>query len=230
MLYSLSAPNRNWFNFFQLFEPIPKPPREDPVVITSLPQIRALASPARQEIIDALSAMGPVSIAELARTLGRRSSALYFHFAKLEKLCLVVRRHPGSVRRPQSVLYRERESALFDVPSRPMTLVYRPSDPKTKQPMAKLVKSMASMATRSFVKAYQPGAVVNGFERNLWASRSKRRLTSNELERLNRNLSAVVGLLGQSNRGRGGQRQLIEVTFVLAPAPAKPPLSRRHRV
>ena len=153
MLYTLSAPNRNWFNFVQEFEPIHKTPREDPVLITSLAQIRALASPVRQEIIDAVSAMGPVSIAELARTLGRRPSALYFHFAKLEKLGLVVRRRPGSVRRPPSVLYRERESALFDVPSRPMTLAYRPSDPKTKQPMVKLVKSMASMATRSFVRA-----------------------------------------------------------------------------
>ena len=118
MLFPLSAPNRNWFNFVQEFEPIHKTTREDPVLITRLAQIRALASPVRQEIIDAVSAMGPVSIAELARTLGRRPSALYFHFAKLEKLGFVVRRRPGSVRRPPSVLYREREPPCSMFPAR----------------------------------------------------------------------------------------------------------------
>lgn len=192
------------------------------VGIASLAQIRALASPVRQEIVDGLSAMGPVSISTLARTLGRSPNALYFHIRKLEKLGLVVSRdNPGA---------RGRPSQVYDVPGRPMALAYRPGEPKTREPMAKLVRSMTSSATRSFIKAYRPEiAVVKGFERNLWASRSKRHLSQREIEVVNHHLRALVALLNQSDIGRAGKRQLMELTFVLAPAAEHVRSRRRSR-
>jgi len=46
--------------------------------------LRALASPARLEVVEGLQIGGPSSVAELARRLGRAPSSLYHHLAQLE--------------------------------------------------------------------------------------------------------------------------------------------------
>jgi len=173
--------------------------------------------------------MGPISIAELARILGRAPTALYFHIAKLERQGMLVRCESASKRAPRSALYPERASALFSVPTRPLTVVYQPELAKTQQPIGKLVRSMTATATRNFLEAYRPGAVVEGSHRTLWASRSKRRLSARELELLNRQLHGIVRLLSQSDRNRAGPRQPVELTFILTPGPVRPRLSRRRR-
>src|SRR5262245_6928366 len=79
-------------------------------------QIRALASPLRQEILDVLESLGPSTIAALAQRLARRPDSLYFHVRKLEGLGLLTRSGvTGSGRG---------EAALYDVPGRPMQLIY----------------------------------------------------------------------------------------------------------
>lgn len=182
--------------------------------ITSLPQIRALASPVRQEIVDAVAAVGPVSVATLARSLGRAPNAFYFHIQKLESLGLLVRRNTsGALGRP---------SVLYDVPGRPMAVAYQPAQPKTRQPMAKLVRSMSASATRSFVRAYRPDvAVTAGSGRNLWAGRQKRWLSPRELRQVNRHLRALVTLFNHRNDLSSRGNLLMELTFILAPAPVQ---------
>src|SRR5947207_2203654 len=185
-------------------------PAGRPFLITSLAQIRALASPVRQEIVDALAAMGPLSVATLAHSLGRAPNAIYFHIRKLERLGLLVRLAGAAG--------RGRPSVSYDVPGRPMTLAYQPDQPTTRQPMGKLVRAMLSTATRIFVRAYSPDvAVVAGAERNLWASRSRCWLSPRELTEVNRHLRALVVLLNQTSGAPAGDRQLMELTFVLAP-------------
>jgi predicted transcriptional regulator len=187
-----------------------------PHVITDLAQIRALASPVRQEVVDAVTAIGPVSVAGLARSLGRTPNALYFHIQKLERLGLLVRCDGAAA--------RGRPSTFYDVPGRPMMLTYQPGQSRTKAPMGKLVRSMLSSAGRSFVRAYRPDvAVVDGADRNLWASRSKRMLSPRELREVNTHLRAVVGLLNQPNRASTGKVRLMELTFVLAPSRGRDP-------
>lgn len=184
-----------------------------PLFVTSLAQIRALASPARQEIVDAVASMGPVSVAALAQSLGRTPNAFYFHIRKLESLGLLVRRSEGGA--------RGRPSVLYDVPGRPVTMIYQPAQSRTKAPMGKLVRSMVSSAARSFARGYRPEiAVVAGDERNLWASRSKRWLSPRELREVNKHLRALISLL--NNTGETARKgQLMEFTFVLAPAPVQ---------
>jgi predicted transcriptional regulator len=48
-------------------------------------QIRALASPIRQDILDALTAIGPCSVSELAAAIGRPADGLYYHIRHLLK-------------------------------------------------------------------------------------------------------------------------------------------------
>lgn len=182
-----------------------------PVLITSLAQIRALASPARQEIVDAVSAMGPVSVAVLAQSLGRTPNAFYFHIKKLESLGLLVRRSASAA--------LGRPSVLYDVPGRPLTMVYQPGQSRTRGPMGNLVRSMVSSAARSFTRGYKPEiAVVAGAERNLWASRSKRWLSARELREVNKHLRILVALLNRNSGATARKGQLMELTFVLAPA------------
>jgi hypothetical protein len=199
-------------------------------VITDLAQIRGLASPIRQEIVDAVTAMGPVSVATLARSLGRAPNALYFHIQKLERLGLLVRCEETAIGTPpqsrsratRAATGRGRPSTSYDVPGRPMMLAYQPGQSRTRAPMGKLVRSMLSSAGRSFVRAYRPDvAVVDGPDRNLWASRSKRMLSPRELRQVNTHLRALVAILNQPKPASRGKGRLVELTFVLTPSPGK---------
>src|SRR5690349_18270302 len=58
-------------------------------VVSRLDQLSALASPARLEVIDTLTRLGAVSLAELAAALGRPADGLYYHVRALEKVGLV---------------------------------------------------------------------------------------------------------------------------------------------
>jgi hypothetical protein len=185
--------------------------RKGTYLITSLAQLRGLASPVRQEIVDAVTGMGPSSIAALARALGRAPNAFYFHIAKLERLGLLVRRGASGA--------RGRPFALYDVPGRPMAVVYQPDEAKTKAPMVKLVRAMVASAARSFIRSYRPDrAVVTGPQRNLWASRSKQWLSPRELRQVNAHLQALADLLNRADYERREGDQLMELTFVLARA------------
>ena len=75
-------------------------------------QIDALASPARQEIVDVLEVSGPCTAAELARQTGRAADSLYYHLRQLIAVDLVTE-SAG-----------ERGEAQFDLPGRPFRVSY----------------------------------------------------------------------------------------------------------
>jgi DNA-binding transcriptional ArsR family regulator len=201
----------------------------DPSTLAAPTVIRGLSGPVRQEIVDAISSRGPISIARLARALGRSQSSLYFHIAKLEELGLVLRKGLQPSNPTALPMYRERKSVLYDVPQRWIKVCYEPDQRETRKPIEKLVTSMAAMAARNFASAYQPGAIVSGPNRQLWAARSKRFLSARELREVNRHLDAVARLFDHRDGGRAGPLHLVEVTVILAPAPVKPRRRRRSR-
>src|SRR5262245_59943954 len=77
--------------------------------IRSKAQLAAISSPVRQEILDGVQALGPGSIAEVAKLLGRPADSLYYHVRTLERLGLLVR--TGERRNGR------RDEALYDVPA-----------------------------------------------------------------------------------------------------------------
>jgi len=178
-------------------------------IIRSRAQVRALASPARQEVVDALVAAGPCSVAELAAHTGRAPDSLYFHVNRLVKVGLVVEQ----ARRPTG----KRPAAVFDVPGRPLTLAY--DDVRASRDLGAVVSSSLRLADRDFGRAMKLGfAVVEGPRRNVWGGRAKGWVGPSELEEINRLFARVLEIIHGGRPGEGRQPQ--SLTFVLAPVRA----------
>jgi len=177
-------------------------------VLRELRQIRALSSPARQAIVDALETMGPCSAFELGQVLGRSSDRLYYH--------LQILRRAGLVRSQRERNRGGRLQARFDLPGRPTRLQYVPSDSKNVAAITKLVGATLRDAHRAFGKAMSQDAVVEGAERTLWAGRRAGWLSSSEVRRLNVLLHQAIGILERSRHGRPNTR-LYSFTFAFSP-------------
>lgn len=179
---------------------------ETPFVVARAPQMRALTSPARQEVVDALVAAGPCSIAQLAAHLGRAPDSLYFHVRRLVKVGLVVEREVQAT--------GKRRAAIYDVPGRPMVLSYDATG--RDRAVVEVVASALRLAGRDFSRAFRSGiAVPDGGRRNLWGGRVKGWVGEEDLAQINRLVGELLGLIRAGRPGPGRRAQTF--TFVLAP-------------
>ncbi len=176
--------------------------------ISSPRQIRVLASPVRQDILDTVDAAGPCSVAELARLLGMRADRLYYHVRALSEAGLLrVRNAKGS---------RGRAEARLEV-GRYQWIRYRPEITANRSAVVRVVGSMVRNAHRQFERAFRPStAVVSGPRRNLWAARARAFLAPADLERANVLLKELLKLFEPSGAAPDA-RTLHEITFVIAP-------------
>jgi hypothetical protein len=170
-------------------------------------QIAALASPARQEIVDAIEASGPCSAGELAEVLGRAQDGLYYHIRELVRVGLLV--EVG--RRPTA----RREESVYDLVGRPLELRYAPGRTRSTADVGRVVAAMLRLAHRSFAAALRGGQVrAQGPDRNIWAARAKAWLTPSDIREINEHMRAVREI---ARRGRREGTALHSVTFVLTP-------------
>src|SRR5687768_15775277 len=120
-------------------------------------QIRALVSPARQDILDAVTAIGPCSVSELASALGRPADGLYYHIKALMRARLL------------TGVEGEAKGLQLDVVNRGFHLKYQPGSVANRTAVLRAVGAMVRSSERTFRHAYRPGtAVVSGARRNLW--------------------------------------------------------------
>lgn len=182
-----------------------------PYRIEQLHQIRALASPARQDLVDAVASDGPCTIAELAERVGRPADALYHHVRRLVATGLLVEE---SVRRAAG-----RPAVRLTVPGRPMMIAYDQRARGNVAASSDVVATMLRSARRGFARALAaPGVRTWGPRRNLWGARAQGWLTGEDVETANALLTKLVAVF---LRGKGTRRNgsaLHEFTFVLAPA------------
>lgn len=171
-------------------------------------QIRALVSPIRQEIVDALEAAGPCSIAELATQLGRPADGLYFHIRRLLKVGLLAEGvERRGVRRP---------AATYDVAGRPIRIRDRRENTAATRPV---LHAALRLGARDLTRVMGTAdAITAGPRRNLTGGRVKGWLSRSELARANRALDKLLDLLRSGRPGRGRRLQ----TFAWALAPARP--------
>jgi DNA-binding transcriptional ArsR family regulator len=175
-------------------------------VIRAEKQLVALASAARQEIVDVLAEMGTVSVAEIAATLGRPADALYFHLRALKRAGLVEQvgdRSRGG-----------RKEALFRTVARELWLHYEPSSKANRQRVTAIVSSMLRLGIRDFGRAFQePGVIVSGTQRELWAVRKTGRLSLAQIAGVNQSIERLKQAVSKPH-GRG---RLYGITVLLTP-------------
>lgn len=175
-------------------------------VIRTTKQLKALASSARQEIVDVLSQMGTVSASELASALGRPADAIYYHLRVLVRAGLVV--HAGD--RNQG----RRQEELFRTVSSELQLGYKLGKGGNVSEISAIVGSMLRLGIRDFRQAFQSGeARVSGSGRELWALRTTGWLRPQELIRVNQSIKSLAQKVSNP-RGRG---RLYGITVLLTP-------------
>lgn len=185
-------------------------------VVERADQVRVLASPARQEIVDTLEALGgEAPVAVLAAHLGRPSDGLYYHLRLLVLAGILEELDDqGEGRR-----YRTTTNA-----GTRLRLRYHPGKTENARAVGRVAAGMLRSASRDFAAAIgDPHVVVEGRARALWASRSKGWVGAAELVEINRLLKRLNTLLQRGPATRRGQ--LVSLTWVLVPVTAKP--SRR---
>jgi predicted transcriptional regulator len=175
------------------------------VIVRKTPQMRALASSARQEIVDVLSQMGAVSAAEVAAALGRPANAVYYHLRVLLRCGLIV---PAGVRP-----HGGRREALFRTPGVDLRMHYDLGDPANRAGMNAIVRSMMRLGMRDFQRSLRRADVaVTGPRRDLWALRKSGWLTPAQVEEVNRHIASLARTFRPSRRGR-----LYGLTVLLTP-------------
>jgi DNA-binding transcriptional ArsR family regulator len=186
--------------------------------VRDVAQIRALRSPLRQEILDKAQALGPCSIADLARALGRPADGLYYHLRALLAA--------GLLRAAGERGEGRRREALFATAAEGdgLWLAYDPEDPANAEAVSGAVGGMLRLTQRTFTAAFEPGTVVAGPARELWAARLEGWLTPDEVAEVN---ALLQGLRAAVGRPRAEGRRLFALTCVLAPMAASEP--RRAR-
>ncbi|MBA3346466.1 MAG: helix-turn-helix transcriptional regulator [Gemmatimonadales bacterium] len=197
-----------------------------PYVVTSLNQLLAIASPGREDIVDAVGVIGPCTVPDLARFLGRSRQALYYHVRALRDCGLLLETHQAGE--------GKKLTARYDLPGRPLSVRYDLSTERARRAVIALGRARLRGAARGFVRACSPGiATLDGPRRNLWVARWKGWLSDRELEEANRHLSRLIDLLQHHAGPAKGGRRAHEITFAIAPIvarlPSVEPVAKRRK-
>jgi DNA-binding transcriptional ArsR family regulator len=175
-------------------------------VIESPQQLRALASAARQEIVDVLSRMGTVTVGELAATLGRPADALYYHLRVLVRVGLVI--PVGSSTK------RGRQEARFRTVAPELHLRYSANESGKVRDTSAIVSSMLRLGIRDFHRTLQgTNARLSGVDRELWALRATGWLEPKAVQQVNKKIQDLRDSVWKP-KGKG---RLYGITILLTP-------------
>ena len=167
---------------------------------------RALASPHRLEIIAALGDAGAVSIAELARRLGRTPHSLYYHVKQLAAAGIVV---------PAEVRHRGRHDERIWTLVADRILLGAAADGSGRDG-SRAVDAMLRLTSRELQLALRRARSRRGEGPSVIGLRMKGRLDEATLTRLRRLIAQMEAVIQRANR-RGRTGRLYALTIVLTP-------------
>ena len=183
------------------------PPERSTYWIDRPEQIRALALPVRHEISDRIAALGPVAVHELARSLGRRRTAIYHHLRRLEQV--------GLVRAVESTGGRGRPALLYSTVAPRMRLARAARHTRNRGPLAKAGAAAAKQAARDYAMGFRaPSWAIDGAARNHWFFRVVAAPSPARLKRINLLLDELAELVWTPDPNPGPP---ISVAWFLAP-------------
>ena len=190
---------------------MPRRATAKPYYVETTKQLLAMGTPGREEIVDAVGAIGPCSVPEIARFVGRPRNALYYHIRELRDCGLLI----------ESKVQRDgvKTTSLYDVPGRPVIVRYDLSTPRTRKAVVQIARARFRSGERGFVRACKPSlAVTEGPTRNLWVAHWKGRLNEEHLLEANRLFNELVDLFGRAANSGDEDRVPHEITFAISPA------------
>jgi len=171
-------------------------------------QLKALSTPIRHDIIDRLTAMGPLSVKALANVLGRKPTAIYRHLITLEKLGLVEASRTSGGRGRPAMIYRAAAPQ--------MRIARAPRVKGNRGPMAKIANAMARQAAREYAAAFKSDAwVVEGAKRNHGFFELLTAPSSKRLAKINALLDELSHLIWTPDPKPG---RPIRVTWFMSPS------------
>jgi DNA-binding transcriptional ArsR family regulator len=192
-------------------------PVTQPYYITELKQMQVLASSGRDDLMDAIHVIGPCTVSELARYVGRSAPSLYYHLKALRDVGLLIettRKVDGSMARTE-----------YRTPGRPMFLRYDLTNPRKTRAVVAIARARLKSAERGFVAGCGDRERSNpvGPRRNLWVARWKGHLSDEALEEANVLFHRLLDLFQKEGDPDAHSRTLHELTFVIAPGRLKKP-------
>lgn len=178
--------------------------------MTRIEELGAIASGRRQPIIDLLAASGPLSAREIARNIGLKPSAIYFHLEQLMQVGLVVERGSRKAGR--------RTEQLFDTVATRMRIGVAPGSDDSAEIWEQLHLSQSRQTDRDFVSGLtMSDAIGEGSQRNLRTFRVIGSPNPDQLARVNALLDEALDILWES---AGGDGPLVSLSAVVAPLPS----------
>lgn len=170
-------------------------------------QLEAVVSTRRHDILDQITALGPISVRELADAIGVAPSSLYYH---IEHLCSVGLLKEAGLRQAGN-----KPEQLYTTPSREMRLLDALQEPRNKGVLKALVSSICKQALRDFTRGFDvPHRRTSGLRRNTRFFRLVCRADAATLEQINAHLDAITELISASSTDQG---ERIAFTCVVAP-------------
>jgi hypothetical protein len=171
-------------------------------------QIEALASPLRQELVDAIQLHGPTTIHALGELLGRAPDGLYYHVRKLLEI--------GLLREVGSVPSGGREAQQYDVIGRPLRIVHQPGNAPQITAVKRSITALLRTTQRDAHKALELGLPRQQAESpDFTGMRARTWLDETQLTRV-RELLAELAAIASSGRLHK-QGRSFGFTFVLTP-------------
>ena len=183
-------------------------PRKPKILYISEPrQLRALRTPLRQDILQAMSLLKSASVRELATAMDRPPASLYYHVHELEDAGLITKRTARrSGTKTETVYEPAAEQIRIDRTKHTRRFVEALSD---------LHKATLSQATREVTAALCARSSGDSSDNSLMLVRLSARLSRDDVKKAQRMLDELAAFLGERDSS------VNEETFSFTAAMAK---------
>ncbi|MEZ5954685.1 MAG: helix-turn-helix domain-containing protein [Hyphomonas sp.] len=172
-------------------------------------QLEVLASTVRSDIIDHLVGRGPMSIKQLAASLGRQPSSIYYHMEMLQKVGLIVE--------AGTQVSNRRTEVLYQTPAPRIRMKKAIRNPDNHELIGKMVGVLNRQSQRDFEQGLMhPAMQSEGPHRNLGFFRLINRPSPESLEEINGHLDRIAEILWEE---RDMSQPLVALAWTLAPLP-----------
>ncbi len=187
--------------------------------ISSPAQVRALAAPARQEIIDVLETAGPCSVARIASLLAKPADGLYHHLRMLARV--------GLIREVDRRVEGRHAFVIYDVVFRPVDMSY--AAPAKPADITKVIAAAQRLSLRDFRARLAAGdSSISGPEREVWGARVRGFITKSQLQEVNSHLASILKIVRTAKQpALKSTGRIMSVSFVLTPVAPEPEFQPR---